>query len=184
MVVFHTSYIATAVELKATTARVFLFLSWPFPTSCHFPFSPHEICCVTLVTMWIFALYVVFIIFYIYKGHRRLLEHLTDPACPSIRRFIEDFPENIHCSENGPENGARNVSRSNTSQNGVQDSLEHGETGGDGTCTMGGKYEKLRRGVGTGQEEGMGERGGCKQNEAVALREAYNGSLKALQDFR
>lgn len=24
-------------------------------------------------------------------GHRRLLEHLSDPACPSIRRFVENF---------------------------------------------------------------------------------------------
>ncbi|CAN0057092.1 unnamed protein product, partial [Ascophyllum nodosum] len=32
---------------------------------------------------------------YMPPGHRRLLEHLSDPACPSIRRFVENFPDHL-----------------------------------------------------------------------------------------
>ena len=31
----------------------------------------------------------------VFVGHRRLLEHLSDPACPSIRRFVENFPDHL-----------------------------------------------------------------------------------------
>lgn len=135
--------------------------------------------CPLLYLSYIFFSYKCYILFY--EGHRRLLEHLTDPACPSIRRFIESLPENTHTSENG----FKIVFPSNASQNGVQDSLKHGLAGVEGTCIpVGGEDEGLKGGTETCQGEGTSRERSRRHNEAIALREAYNGCLKALQDFR
>lgn len=90
-------------------------------------------------------------------GHRRLLEHLADPACPSIRRFVQDF--------------ARRTSQALPSKSGGDDAGTEADTPDD-------TVENIRE-----TTPGNGCRGG-DTTAAGALREAYNSCLDALSDFR
>lgn len=86
-------------------------------------------------------------------GHRRLLEHLADPACPSIRRFVQEFPlhaaeeigkEQRACSSLPGGNGSRGASDhryaeddtyTSTTENTLRDGavLRNGETSRNGS---------------------------------------------------
>ncbi|CAB1097061.1 unnamed protein product [Ectocarpus sp. CCAP 1310/34] len=92
---------------------------------------------------------------YMPPGHRRLLEHLADPACPSIRRFVQNF--------------ARRRSQALPSKSGGAG------TGGDTPDDV-----TVKNGETT---SGNGCRGG-DTTAAAALKEAYNSCLGALSDFR
>ncbi|CAN0198428.1 unnamed protein product, partial [Ectocarpus fasciculatus] len=94
---------------------------------------------------------------YMPPGHRRLLEHLADPACPSIRRFVQDF--------------ARRISQALPSKNG-------GDVAGTEADTPDETVENIRE-----TTPGNGCRGG-DTTAAAPLREAYNSCLGALSDFR
>lgn len=166
-------------------------------------------------------------------GHRRLLEHLSDPACPSIRRFVETFP----ATKNGSENGSEKIIaecgvEKNRSKNGLVMGCSSGhakrpgesltsngpENGSDNRFTIGavngavsnGSADVLGQdgsglavgGYGHGSSARTASReelqrlqmrrdssedgsGGARSNsEADALREAYNGCLNALYEFR
>lgn len=84
-----------------------------------------------------------------------MLEHLADPACPSIRRFVQDF--------------ARRTSQALPSKSG------DARTGADTTD------ETVENNSET--TPGNGCRGG-DTTAAATLREAYNSCLGALSDFR
>ncbi|CAM9258716.1 unnamed protein product, partial [Hapterophycus canaliculatus] len=94
---------------------------------------------------------------YMPPGHRRLLEHLADPACPSIRSFVEGFP--LHEGEEDREEPRAN-----------------GGAGAGNACTSG------NDGDGSADFKGGDGFVGCPT--ASALREAYNECLGALGDFR
>lgn len=101
------------------------------------------------------------------KGHRRLLEHLADPACPSIRRFIQSFPAE-----------APLVSRQNEASHahGKAEEIVNGRSVGEGCRPVkgsNGTNDPVANGNSNGNIEG-----------ADALRDAYNGCLSALRDFR
>lgn len=132
-------------------------------------------------------------------GHRRLLEHLSGPACPSIRRFVQQFPQ----TEGKPEasaptsaptqtptqaptpelgNGKGQRARKDLSEDALKDDSA-GPGIGNGNCGSG----SAGRAIGGRRSDGTGEvgEGGCVPNStADALREAYNGCLSALGDFR
>lgn len=149
-------------------------------------------------------------------GHRRLLEHLADPACPSIRRFVENFPQNVPQSipptlraEEEPQvpSPASSFSEagceSNRSKTFVADGTDvEVETAKNGSA---GVVEGGNSGIGRGCRVGDVDGGIAKAGDihtaegsggvlaqgtttttttADELREAYNGCLSALGDFR
>lgn len=153
-------------------------------------------------------------------GHRRLLEHLADPTCPSIRQFIEKFPlyegeeqgkEELGACSSLPEgNGSRGT---NGDANDHSTTAEKTQGGGEAMCddewsrndsdvTRNGSAVTGRACAndskigGVGHASGGGDRGEGVDADlmagdgivgsptATALREAYNGCLGALGDFR
>lgn len=101
------------------------------------------------------------------KGHRRLLEHLADPACPSIRRFIQNFPTGVPLASRQNE-----VNHSHAEAEGMVNDGSDGEgcglvEGSNGTD------DPVANGNSNGNIDGTD-----------ALRDAYNGCLGALRDFR
>ncbi|CAN0078752.1 unnamed protein product [Scytosiphon promiscuus] len=69
---------------------------------------------------------------YMPPGHRRLLEHLADPACPNIRQFVQEF--SLHEGEEG--GGEEQRARSSLSEvNGGRLSRDNGDGEDDTTTT-------------------------------------------------
>lgn len=103
------------------------------------------------------------------KAHRRLLEHLSDPARPSIRRFVQSFGNEAPLSANGNGNGENGVHKpAGSPENGNPGGLghdDHRSTGGNGSAA--GKATECQA-----------------ASTADKLRESYNGCLNALRDFR
>lgn len=101
----------------------------------------------------------------VWKGHRRLLEHLTDPACPSIRGFVQSFGDEAPLSAGGREENP--AKPAGNPENGDPGSLGHG----DHHSTAGNdRAEKATK---------------CQvASTAEELRDSYNGCLSALRDFR
>lgn len=98
---------------------------------------------------------------FVRQGHRRLLEHLADPACPSIRGFVQSFGNEPSLTVSG--NGKDDVDkRTGSPGNGDPGSLDHG---GHGSLAEGDRFEETT-------------------STADALRDSYNGCLSALEAFR
>ncbi|CAM9626638.1 unnamed protein product [Laminaria digitata] len=93
---------------------------------------------------------------YMPPGHRRLLEHLSDPACPSIRSFVQSFGNEQQLSSPG--------------------NTENGDCG-----SLGDGGHRSTAGNGRVEETTKCHVASCTTDE---LREAYNGCLSALRDFR
>eukprot|EP00903_Cladosiphon_okamuranus_P008355 g8036.t1 len=141
---------------------------------------------------------------YMPPGHRRLLEHLSDPECPSIRRFVQEYShradEHRACmatptstspspststsapAEPEQKNGKGQKAGTDLSGEGLK------ECNSAGSGIRNGSHEGATRALGA--ERGGGgtgkvkEGGGVPNSTADALREAYNGCLSALGDFR
>lgn len=146
-------------------------------------------------------------------GHRRLLEHLADPACPSIRRFVQNFPRNVPeaqeevrvrsppspsedrgsdcakkiaadtaAAKETPENGGSGVGDGKKGTGGGCGAGEvHGATAEVHGDTAGGNGGLIAQGTTTATATATAI---TTATTADALREAYNGCLSALGDFR
>eukprot|EP00752_Nemacystus_decipiens_P012084 g10714.t1 len=120
---------------------------------------------------------------YMPPGHRRLLEHLSDPACPSIRRFVQQFPQrgekreaNMPTSTPTPPELGNGKGRKIKTNDSPGPGIGNGGSGNADRAEVEG-----REGGGSGK---AGEGGCVPHSTADALREAYNGCLSALGDFR
>lgn len=115
---------------------------------------------------------------FVQKAHRRLLEHLSDPARPSIRGFVQSFGSEAPLSARG--NGENGVHKpAGSPENGVDKpagSPENGNPGGLG-------HDDHRSTGGNGSAAGKATE--CQvASTADELRDSYNGCLNALRDFR
>lgn len=90
------------------------------------------------------------------------MEHLSDPACPSIRRFVDNFPDPLIILD-----GCADERKPSTTSTGVSDN-------GEGGSYLSG--------------EGRGKANLEAEDEVVgignALQQAYNACLQALYDYR
>lgn len=106
---------------------------------------------------------------FVLAGHRRLVEYLRDPGCPSIRRFAKSFggTPSAGNDESGPVDAETYDQHTASGDRGVLPT----NASGSSACT-GCHVEEGNR----NEEE--------EEDMSTALKEAYNGCLGALQEFR